>query len=557
MNEHRDESSEPDAAQVGAAFEAGNQADSGYRRPDGVAGSFQPPAAELAHTPPPPVVSPAEQATFGRPPGQPSFAPLAGERIPPRPGVVSPPVAPGSSETFGRTGSGGNGFDPAPGTRMPPQGRPAESPWWKQDAAADPWRDPRSASWLGRPAVLAAGRLEQLDPDLDVEQEEPTAGPEAEEDPAEDAPKPRVRIGRFGLSALLLSLVIALVAGAVGGGVGYLIAGTTHDALHNSDLSLAKTGTPANRPPGSIADIIKRVSPAVVSIDIQVAGGEGVGSGIVIDKAGYILTNNHVVAPADGGGGMIVVTFSDQSSASATIVGRDPQTDLAVIKVQVSTLTVASLGDSGTLAVGDPVIAIGSPLGLMNSASSGIVSALNRPISPPSDNTSDPSAYINAIQTDAAVNPGNSGGALVDASGAVVGVNFALENPAASTGGGQAGSVGLGFSIPMNTARPIAEQLIKTGKVVHASIGLTGIDATDGAARHGAYVSQITPGGPADKAGIKAGDVITVADSTLVSSFAGLMVIVQGHQPGDVVKVRYYPQNKGNPVDVSVTLGSG
>jgi S1-C subfamily serine protease len=366
-----------------------------------------------------------------------------------------------------------------------------------------------------------------------------------------------VRIGRFGLSALLVALVIALVAGGVGGGVGYLIAGTTRDALHNSDVSLAKTGTPANRPPGSVADIIKRVSPAVVSIDLQVAGGEEVGAGIVIDKAGYILTNNHVVAPADGGGGTIGVTFSNQSRASAKIVGRDPQTDLAVLKVQVSTLTVASLGDSGTLAVGDPVIAIGSPLGLMNSASSGIVSALNRPISPPSDNNSDPSAYINAIQTDAAVNPGNSGGALVDASGAVVGVNFALENPATSTGGGQAGSVGLGFSIPMNTARPIAEQLIKTGKVVHASIGLTGIDATDGAARRGAYVKQITPGGPADKAGIKAGDVVTVADSTLVTSFAGLMVIVQGHQPGDVVKVRYYPQNSGNPVDVSVTLGSG
>ena len=274
-------------------------------------------------------------------------------------------------------------------------------------------------------------------------------------------------------------------------------------------MKLAKVGTAANRPPGSIADIAQRVEPAVVSISVQTASLQGVGSGVVIDKGGYILTNNHVVSAA-ATTGTITVTFSDNTTVAAKIVGRDPLTDLAVIKVDTDKLTVASLGDSSKLAVGDPVVAIGSPLGLMGTVTAGIVSALDRPVHVSGDE-SDTNAVIDAIQTDAAINPGNSGGALVDAQGAVVGINSAIAT-LPSSGTTQNGSIGLGFAIPINSARDIATQLIKTGKAVHASIGLNTRAVTDQTSRKGAYIAQVIPGGPGDKAGLKAGDVITLAD---------------------------------------------
>jgi S1-C subfamily serine protease len=245
------------------------------------------------------------------------------------------------------------------------------------------------------------------------------------------------------------------------------------------------------------------------------------------------------------------VTFSNQQTASARIVGRDPTTDLAVIKVDTTSLTVATLGDSSKLAVGDPVIAIGSPLGLLGTVTAGIVSALDRPVHVSGDE-SDTNAVIDAIQTDAAVNPGNSGGPLVDAQGAVIGINSAIASlPTAS--GGQNGSIGLGFAIPINSARSIAEQLIKNGKAVHASIGLNTRSVTTGN-RQGAYVAQVVPGGPADQAGLKAGDVITLADSTLITSADVLSVVVERHQPGDTITVRYV--RGGAEATASVTLGS-
>ncbi len=231
-------------------------------------------------------------------------------------------------------------------------------------------------------------------------------------------------------------------------------------------MKLAKTATAANRPPGSVADIAQRVEPAVVAISVHTSTVDGIGSGVVIDKDGYILTNNHVVSAAATDSGTLVVTFSNQQTATAKIVGRDPMTDLAVIKVDPTSLTVATLGDSSKLAVGDPVVAIGSPLGLLGTVTSGIVSALDRPVHVSGD-SSDTNAVIDAIQTDAAINPGNSGGPLVDAQGAVIGINSAIAT-LPSTSGGQTGSIGLGFAIPINIARTIAQQLISTGKAVHA-----------------------------------------------------------------------------------------
>jgi S1-C subfamily serine protease len=536
-----------DPVQPSSALPAGDE----FARPDGVFGSFAEPPPEPVYTAPPPTVSPDERDTFSRPPGSAEFAPQPGERMPPRRGVIAPPVPAGSGETFGRTPSGSDGFDPAPGTRIPPTGRPAESPWWKPDAIRDPWRDPASPSWLGRPAVLAAGQLSQLDPLEDAEIDEADLAASTEEEELGEPKSRRIRVGRFGLSAFVLGLVIALVAGTLGGGVGYWLFARAHGVLHNKDVSLSKLDTPANRPPNSIAGIVQRVGPSVVSIDVRTPSVEGTGSGVVIDKEGDILTNNHVVSAA-ASGGTLQVTFTDQNTVPAKIVGRDAETDLAVIKVDYDRLTVATLGDSSKLAQGDPVIAIGSPLGLRNSVTSGIVSALDRPV-PVSGEETDTNAVLDAIQTDAAINPGNSGGALVDAAGAVVGINSAIAS-LPSSGSGQTGSVGIGFAIPINEARTIATELIRTGKAVHASIGINGSAVTDGS-RQGAYVAQVIPGGAADKAGIKAADVITVADSTLITSAAALTVVVQKHKPGDVIKVRYYRGD--TETDVNVTLGSG
>ena len=213
--------------------------------------------------------------------------------------------------------------------------------------------------------------------------------------------------------------------------------------------------------------------PAVVSIEVRSSAGSGTGSGVVIDRAGYVLTNNHVIsAAAANRGSNLRALFSDQSAAEARVVGRDPKSDLAVLKVDKPGLTVAALGDSSKIAVGDPVIAIGSPLGLAGTVTSGIVSALNRPVrlgGGGGGSGSDTNAVINAIQTDAPINPGNSGGALVDGAGAVVGINSAIAT--LSSGQGQSGSIGVGFAIPINEARDIAQQLIRTGKVQHATLG--------------------------------------------------------------------------------------
>jgi S1-C subfamily serine protease len=528
-------------------------ADTEFARPAGIDGPFaQPDEPVPAYQPPPPTVPPEVAEVFGRPAGAGAYAPPPETRLAPQ--HVSPLAAPaGSIELFGPTPTAIDGFDPVPGTRLVTTGRPPESPWWKADAHRDPWRDPRSPAWLGRPAIFEAGRPEQVDPDIDIEHNDEL--PLAPAEPDEEDKTGRTPRGRFGWSALVLGLIVAVVAGVIGGGAGYLLADNIHQSLHDSDVKLATIATAANRPPGSVADIAKRVEPAVVAISVHTSTIDGIGSGVVIDKNGYILTNNHVVsAAATGTDASLSVTFSNQQTVSAKIVGRDPTTDLAVVKVDNSSLTVAALGDSSKLAVGDPVIAIGSPLGLQGTVTSGIVSALDRPVHVSGD-SSDTNAVIDAIQTDAAINPGNSGGALVDAQGAVIGINSAIAT-LPSVGTEQNGSIGLGFAIPINSARSIAEQLIKTGKAVHATIGLNTSAVTDGSTRQGAYIKQVIPGGPGDKAGLKAGDVITVADGALVTSGDELSVVVERHQPGDTISIRYFHANTNTESTISVTLGS-
>jgi len=254
-----------------------------------------------------------------------------------------------------------------------------------------------------------------------------------------------------------------------------------------------------------------------------------------------------------GAGRSLRVRFSDQSAVDARIAGRDPKTDLAVLKIDKPGLTVAQLGDSSKIAVGDPVIAIGSPLGLAGTVTSGIISALDRPVrlgGAGGNSGSDTNAVINAIQTDASINPGNSGGALVDGSGAVIGVNSAIAT--LSTGStNQSGSIGLGFAIPINEARQIAEQLIRTGKVQHATLGVTARSVTDGA-RDGALVESVAAGSAAADAGIKAGDVITRIGDRLVGGSDDLVVQVRAHKVGEKVQLTYV--RGGRTVKVAVTL---
>jgi S1-C subfamily serine protease len=321
--------------------------------------------------------------------------------------------------------------------------------------------------------------------------------------------------------------------------------------LHRPDVHIAQVETPVDRSKGSIAGVAKRVGPAVVSIAIQTPNALAIGSGFVIDKDGDILTNNHVVAAAaEAANASIVVTFSNEATAKAQIVGRDPTSDLAVIKVPNDELTVAQLGDSDKVAVGDSVIAIGSPLGLQGTVTAGIVSALNRPVRVTGEDGT--TSYLNAIQTDAPINHGNSGGPLVNAAGAVIGINSAAAvDP---TSGGTTTANGIGYAIPINYARDIALQLIHTGKAVHASLGATGSTVLAGL-EVGAYIKQISPGGPADKAGLKPGDVIVVADGQVVQSFDQLTVIVEQHKPGDRISVTYYPKDSSTKVTTSVTLG--
>ncbi|MEO3807514.1 trypsin-like peptidase domain-containing protein [Sphaerisporangium sp. B11E5] len=360
--------------------------------------------------------------------------------------------------------------------------------------------------------------------------------------------------GGFGRKALA---GLALAAVAVGGGVtGALVTGAGND----TPAAASPVMRPASDAAGAtVADVARAVQPSVVSILVTGAQGQAEGSGVILSSDGLILTNNHVVAGA-GQGGQVQVKFSDGKNAAATIVGTDPATDLAVIRAQnVSGLTQATLGDSDKLAVGDAVLAIGSPLGLEGSVTAGIVSALDRTVTvggnqsqqpglPPGwggqRQQSAPTTIGGAIQTDAAINPGNSGGALVNSSGQVVGINSAI-----ATNGGD-GNIGVGFAIPINTARQVADQLIKSGKATHAYLGVNLADATGNT--EGAVVSTVQNGSPAAQAGLREGDLITKIDGTQVSGADTVVGQIRSLTPGTKVSLTYV--RDGRTSTVTVTL---
>lgn len=325
--------------------------------------------------------------------------------------------------------------------------------------------------------------------------------------------------------------------GAAAGSAGFLLTKQAGESpLFKPGAQLTAVDGAISREPGSISDIADRVLPAVVSIEVTFGDLGGTGSGVVVEEDGYILTNNHVISGAvDNQDSTIRVVFSDSSASAARIVGRDPASDLAVLKVEKPGLAVATLGSSQDVVVGDPVVAIGSPLGLAGTVTTGIVSALDRPVRLAGQGT-DTEAVISAVQTDAAVNPGNSGGALVDASGAVIGINTAI----ASLGGpaGQGGSIGLGFAIPIDSARSIGEELITTGTAIHASLGVNTQTVTDGE-RDGAQVNNVDAGGPAANAGLQEADVIIAIGDREIRSSEELVVAVDAYEPGDTISVEF------------------
>lgn len=340
----------------------------------------------------------------------------------------------------------------------------------------------------------------------------------------------------------VVAVVIALIAGGFGAAIG-------RGSATNLGANLVQTTNSIERAPDSIAGLAARVIPAVVSIAVKGFSGSGTGSGFFLDSDGFILTNNHVVEAA-ATGGTITVELSDGKKYRAKLIGRDSSYDLAVLKIDVAGAPTLQLGNSEQVQVGDAVIAIGSPLGLSGTVTSGIISSKNRAVT--TGNGNGESSFINALQTDAAINPGNSGGPLVDATGAVIGVNSAIATLGFSS---QAGSIGLGFAIPINQAKKTAEQLIKTGSATYPIMGISVDTRFTGT---GALITSegvgITPGGPADKVGLKAGDVIIEFDGAEVDNSDELIVMIRSKNVGDKVKIKY----KRNSLikEVTVTLAA-
>ncbi len=346
---------------------------------------------------------------------------------------------------------------------------------------------------------------------------------------------------RTGLAAAVVATSL-LVGGGAGVG-GAAVWDATHDGSAGTSSASASpsTSTVANQTQsapadGSVQSVAQKVLPSVVKIDVTGNGEAGSGSGIILTSDGTILTNNHVVEVA-GEGGTIKVDFNDGTSADAEVLGTDPLTDTAVIKAQdVSGLTPATIGKSANLGVGQGVVAVGSPFGLDATVTSGIVSALNRPVNVGSDAEGNSTTYP-AIQTDAAINPGNSGGPLADMTGAVVGINSSIRTASDQTSG-QSGSIGLGFAIPIDEVMPIVDQMAQGETPTHARLGLqvgnpqTGDDA-------GAVVNEVTSGSTAGKGGLAPGDVITQVDDQRITDADSLVATIRSYRPGDSVTVTW------------------
>ena len=373
-------------------------------------------------------------------------------------------------------------------------------------------------------------------------------------------PAPTERKRRPGAFAAAV-VAAALVVGA-GAGVGGAAVWTSQNDADTASSSAPRSTSPVVDTPaaasgdGSIEQVAQTVLPSVVKIDVAGAEGQGSGSGIILTSDGQILTNNHVVEVA-GDSGELEVSFNDGTHAKATIVGTDPLTDTAVIQAEgVSGLTPVTIGSSDSLQVGQAVVAIGSPFGLDATVTTGIVSALKRPVNVGSDGSGNSTVYP-AIQTDAAINPGNSGGPLVDLNGHLVGINASIQTSPQSQGGGAPGSIGLGFAIPIDAVLPVIEQMEKGETPTHARLGISveNVAAGDGAlVADGARISEVGTDSAAASAGLANGDVITKVDDTLITDADGLVATVRSYRPGDEVTVTY--TRDGDEHEITLALDS-
>jgi len=362
-----------------------------------------------------------------------------------------------------------------------------------------------------------------------------------------------------GLTAAVLAG--ALVLGGAAGVGGAALYGAVTDNGSTGNTSTETSGPfqstkNAVVQDGTVEKVARAVLPSVVKVNVTTSSSAGSGSGIVLSKDGKILTNNHVVAGA-GNNGSITVNFNDGTTRRAKVIGTDPMTDVAVIQAEgVSDATPAALGKSGDLKVGQTVVAIGSPFGLNSTVTTGIVSALNRPVSVAAEQdtpqspfglqpqqqqgqSQDLSTTYPAIQTDAAINPGNSGGPLVDMSGRVVGINSSIRTASSSMSSDQGGSIGLGFSIPIDEVLPIVNQITDKQAPTHARLGVTVADVGGNTLTQGAQLRSVEKGGAADKAGLKVGDVITKVDDQVIDGSESLVATIRGHRPGDSVQITY------------------
>ncbi|MFF4473951.1 S1C family serine protease [Streptomyces sp. NPDC001599] len=492
---------------------------------DAPAASAQPPAPHAPHQPPaatpeapaaPPAQAP-DPATHG------STAPDASWPPPQPPGTpAQPPAAPAQTPTYGAGGDNGFGDGSSDGSGGGNGNGFGEGPGEGAGGGAGGWG---AGGWGA----------------------------------AYQQPAPKPGRGRGGVLAGVL--IAALVAGGLGGGLGYTLARNNDDS-GSTTVSASDTGGSVKRDAGTVAGVAAKALPSTVTIQAEGSNGEGgTGTGFVFDKEGHILTNNHVVAEAVDGG-KLSATFPDGKKYDAEVVGHAQGYDVAVIKLEnaPSDLNPLPLGDSDKVAVGDSTIAIGAPFGLSNTVTTGIISAKNRPVASSDGSADSKASYMSALQTDASINPGNSGGPLLDAQGNVIGINSAIQSTGnGGFGTGQAGSIGLGFAIPVNQAKFVAQQLIKSGKPVYAKIGASVSleETTNGAKLTEQGVGGSDPvekGGPADDAGLKPGDIITKLDDRVIDSGPTLIGEIWTHKPGDEVTVTY--ERGGKQHTAEVTLGS-
>ncbi|GAC81472.1 serine protease, S1-C subfamily, contains C-terminal PDZ domain [Gordonia malaquae] len=447
-----------------------------------------------------------DEAVFGRPSGVTGSFDKSPATERPQPTIAAPDPVLG--EAFGRPDGETQTL------QRDPHAVPIDE---TPDEPADPWRDPSAGASLDAPALQPVAAAEPSTPGPKLGIRDLLSGE---------------RVHGWALATLaMVALLIGLGGGLIGRWTAEVVTPLNSDSVKlNVDDSSNDNSEGATR----VSRVAGAMAKAVVTIEVRTATSGETGSGFVLDKSGYIATNNHVItSAATDRSAKLEVVFSDRTRIPARLVGRDPKTDLAVIKVDnVQNLTVSTLGDSSKLEIGEDVVAFGAPLGLAKTVTSGIVSAVDRPVPLRPDATSDTDAVINAIQTDASINPGNSGGPLVDSKARVIGVNTAALAPSGT-------SIGLGFAIPINEAKPVIESLIKNGKMNHPTIGVSAATVRNDRV-FGAAVRDVAQGSPAARAGLREGDVITNFNGRAIEGADELTVAVRTSKIDDAVKFTYW-----------------